>query len=442
MGELPASACQGVPVAAASQILAVRRDRACEAGRRIGDATLLFDFYYQRARDFVLLSDRPDAIDPIAAPDPSHNFQRALLDPNELLAFGETVTDSVHVDLIDVLTAEEAGLAGGDYCLPGADCGSGTTPATRVYDRDVLAGLLRTGRTTFDPAADCRPGDPSSRCLEFLTKERRRQRVVDARVELVMAPGYRLGCTDAATCPPGQPVDAGLGSKSFKIRLRHDELASFLWDDGRPRSLLFPVSYPRQACEIASAFSGAGADCSAAIDFSGQSEYSSALQYEHDGPFDLSQAFTRPGNPNAGLFGTSVRGNWTVDLSSTLVQLNGESGDACYRFHPANPVFRPLPSSCLPNGAQPAQVEAVCTRFVDSSGRFRPYGDPACCTANGRLHGNLSPAQRQSCSAGGFDGDAACVAPDPCLEVCGPQCQAFKSALRGLKFAIRWYAEQ
>ena len=431
--ELPASACAGIPSAAAGQTQALRRDRACEAGRRVADATLLFDFYYQRSRDFVLLADRG------TAPEPSHDFQRVLLDEADRLAFGGAIADAIHDDLIDVLEQEESGTALGDYCLPGVDCGAGATPDTRAYDRDVLAGLLRTGRTRFDPAADCLPGDPSSRCLPFLNKERPRERVVGARVELVMAPGYRLGCTSLTSCPAGQPADLPLDNNRFKIGLRHDELATFLWDDSQPKSLLFPLSYPRQACEIAKAYSGSPADCSAVIDFSGQSEYVSALDNHHDGPFDLEQAFTA-GNPNAGLFGTSVRGAWNVDLSATLVQLNGESGDACYRFHPSNPAFQPLPATCVAVGVDPAPVQALCTRFVTPGGVFRPYGDVGCCTAAGRLRGNLSAAQKQSCNTAGFTGDAACVAPDDCLSICGPRCQAFKQSLLGLKWAIRWYA--
>jgi hypothetical protein len=101
-----------------------------------------------------------------------------------------------------------------------------------------------------------------------------------------------------------------------------------------------------------------------------------------------------------------------------------------------------LPEACQPSptGA-PTNMEARCARFKTTSGQLYANGSPTCCTSDGRLRGDLSATQTQSCAVSGFDGDASCKAPDVCLEICGPRCKRFKEALRGFEFRIDWRAE-
>jgi hypothetical protein len=85
-------------------------------------------------------------------------------------------------------------------------------------------------------------------------------------------------------------------------------------------------------------------------------------------------------------------------------------------------------------------MEGQCRRFV-SSGRLFPSGPLDCCNPDGRRKGNLSASAAASCAARGFDTDNSCVAPDSCLEICGPRCKAFKRALIGVEYRIDWLTE-
>lgn len=489
LGLLTGAQCNGI--AAETQTTRARRDRLCESGRELADATLLFDFYYQRSKDFVLLDNtfRPA--------DESHNFQRKLLRDVDRTAFDAPSASPLIDDfLTQLLGTPPFGTVSGAFCSPGRDCGFGVTPEERTYQGTVMNSLIRTGRAKLDLAAECDLGQSWSYCNPSLfALEQPRQRVVSFDVELKMAPGYRLGCT-SASCPApvsgaaDQPNDPGL---RFRVRYKHGDVASFLWDDLSVRDFYFPEIYPRQACELAKALSGSSVDCRRASDFGGLADYSAPSANVLSDP----PALTTSAYSSSDLFGTSVRGEWELDLGETLAQLN--SLDACYNFaspaaslpqscwpeeclspcftdhgvrrsDPAAPAYcacydasnqrlpsadcanlpatlvwardqGTVPEACLPATNEPTRMEALCKRFVTSSGAFYPSGSPTCCTADGRLRGDLSAATITSCAASGFDSDASCVAPTECREICGPRCKAFKRSLIGFEYRIDWRAE-
>lgn len=133
------------------------------------------------------------------------------------------------------------------------------------------------------------------------------------------------------------------------------------------------------------------------------------------------------------------------------------------RNRPPRPVRRPLGPSHGPGPHQapktkPIRGHEACSSalhattsaldlrpaphrpYVSPQRNLLPGGDPACCTSSGHLKAGLSLAQAQTCSASGFTSDDACTVPEPCLEICGPRCKAFKAALRGFSYNIHWRA--
>lgn len=500
---LPDGSCAGLTaVSGPADTIRARRDGLCLAGRSMNDSVLLFDFYYQRSKDFVLLDQTP------RPGDQSHDFRRILLRASDAAAFSQPSADPLVDDFLGQITAtQNAGTVRGLLCLPGRDCGLGVMALDRDYQGEVMRELVASGRSSFDVMAECRPGAPNSHCNAGLVgSETPRQRVVGFDAELVMASGYRLGCSGASCASPtagpaDAPVDPGF---AYRLRYRHSDAASFLWDDLTLRSFLFPESYPRQACEAARSLSGQDVDCRRVLDFGGSTEYAAPSQHTLAAPRPRTAlAYATPD-----LYGTSVRGDWILDLTTTLADLNGIGGDACYGFDATHPlplscypescrsscfddlgVRRPaidpdapahcscygannallpaaslagraecsglsptlsvlreaseLPAACRPyvgTVAAPTQMEGQCRRFV-TAGRLFPSGPLDCCNPDGRMKGNLNASVAASCVARGFDSDSACLAPDACLEICGPRCKAFKRALIGVEYRIDWLTE-
>lgn len=482
--------------------VAARRDALCIAGSSISELALLFDFFYRRSSDFVTLQQcagcGPGA-------DRSHDFQRNLLRDADRVAFSSATTNPLLQEFLNRLTPSSSvdERLEETICLPGADCGGGVVPVARSYQQQVMSHLLKDGRATFDLAEECRPGEPWSYCSAalFAPIERPRQRVTFFDAALRMRPGYRLGCA-GASCTG---TDVPLNGMRFRIAYRHDDVATFRWDDGSLRDFLFPEDYPFRACELVRGLAGGPVDCRQIMDFNGTSDHGAPSTHKLREP----PPWTESGySGRETLFGTSVRGTWHLDIGDTLAQLNGGAGDACYDFHSGNPQRRPFPSACLPaeclspcfddagarlpssapgvpafcgcydagnvlSQAMSSQPECqgrpsaltfvrndsdlpsyceptpsgslpqedACRRFVTPSGGFFPNGDQLCCNADGRFRGNLSAATAATCRARGFVNDESCSAPDICREICGPRCKEFKRSLLGVQFRIYWRSD-
>lgn len=438
LGRTTGPDCAGVvALAGSSERVRALRDEACRASRRVGDAVLLFDYYYERARDFVLLTPR-------TTPDPSRNFGRNLLVLSARAAFAQSTAQSYQVDFLDTLADASVydGTVQGSVCWPGEACaGRGGT----AYQAAVMSALVSRGRADLEVDAECAPGTPDSRCNPGLSLERARQRVANFDVRLELDPRYRLGCPTVDGCastPASQPALVGA---RFVVDYRHEDRATFRWDDGSLRSLWFSSAYPRMACEIIQAYApGSTVDCRELSFFGGRTEYTAP---------NTPLPTRGRGDVDPSLYGTSVRGRWSLDLAPTLIQLAGPSGDACYTVDPTHAGRLALTPACLPascDSADPADasdacgpdstLEVLCRPYVSSRQDLMLTGDPACCTARGHRRDDLSPAADAACTIGGWTSDDACTVPEPCLEICGPRCQAFKQALRGVSYGIHWRA--
>lgn len=494
LGRVTGAACAGVVLATTSyERIGALRDEACRAAQGIGDSVLLFDYFYQRSRDFVLLQERGTATDP------SRDFRRNLLDPSQRTQFALGTRSSYQDDFLSALADVNVrdGSVRGDICWPGEACAG---RGGEAYQSAVLSSLVARGRTEFEVDAECRPGEPDSRCNAALSIEAPKQRVANFDVRLVMAPGYRLGCTTPTGCPAASPADAPvLTGAQYVVDYQHGEQAEFLWTDGSYRTFLFTQAYPRLACEIVRAYTpNSTVDCRDLLFFGGTSDYVSALS-------EPLASYSR-NDLDPALYGTSVRGQWSLDIGRTLAQLNGPAGDDCFLPDASNAARLNLVETCLPStcaspcftadgsrkaandpsapsycscyaaslalrpagqlanrpecsglpptltrvaydapalcggGTGQSSLETLCKPYVSSQRTLLPSGDPACCTSSGHLKTGLSASQGQACNAKGFTSDDACTVPEPCLEICGPRCKAFKAALRGFSYNIHWRA--
>jgi hypothetical protein len=89
-------------------------------------------------------------------------------------------------------------------------------------------------------------------------------------------------------------------------------------------------------------------------------------------------------------------------------------------------------------------LAAVCAPY-EWDGRVGAVGDPAerternrCCSPmTGASNPELSVEEAARCEARGWT-EATCPLPDVCDRICGPECKAFKRAIRGVNFNIAW----
>jgi hypothetical protein len=200
-----------------------------------------------------------------------------------------------------------------------------------------------------------------------------------------MQPDYRLGCNTVNGCPPGVPADRpAQADKQYIIDYSHDETAYFLWDDGSIQAFHFAQDYLRAVCELVNAMTPTGIDCRELASFRGSTQYAIPSQHALDGM----KALQASAYVNDTMFGTSVRGTWTLDIRRTLTQLNGRAGDACYEFGTANPSASALPEVCYPAGC--------LDPCFDNFGNRRASNDPdapaycSCYDANGLLADSTS----------------------------------------------------
>jgi hypothetical protein len=398
----------------------VQRDSICMAAKPLNDRLLLLDFLHTRARSFASLQQ------PVGAA--SNDFRRNLLSTKDWNAVQLASTNTALQDFI----AELVGTTSGQ--VPGSVHESGTG-----YEKNVLAQLRRSGRAHFAVEEGCEAGSAGAYCNAAQANELPRQRVINFDVELLMASGYRLGCPTSSNCPiptkgaPDLPMGNGL---QYEVKYGHGEVAEFLWDDGSIQQLRFSSDYTTSVCELINAMASGGHDCRGLARFTGASIYQRPSQKTLDGIRALDQASYQDDR----MFGTSVRGIWTIDVRNILTSLNGRASDQCYEFAPGNSAYQPLSADCTPDEQSSKALEQICAPYATSDGRLRSHGDPSCCTSHGVLRSNLTAAQRSACTASGFANDRACSTPDLCYQICGPKCRAFKQAIAGFDYVIHWRA--
>jgi hypothetical protein len=223
-------------------------------------------------------------------------------------------------------------------------------------------------------------------------------------------------------------------------------------------------------------------DCNGLTSFAGAGAHESVIANGMASSHDIDAA-SYTDDPD--IFGTSMRGLWTVDIRQTLATLGTDDGcfafDAgplpqrCYPSRYLSPCFdtygnrlqgnapqfcgcydaagnlfdttSPGCSPTLPsqltflNAANAPDYRGICSRYLDS-GQLQRHGDEACCTQTGLQTPDLSAAALQTCDARGLGNDTACRTPDVCYEICGPRCKAFKNAFAGFEYAIYWRARR
>lgn len=479
-GAVTGEACSAIlPVATASQLRDVRDD-VCRIAHDANDTVLLLDYLYHRARDFVDLADRAATGDPAAVA--SHNLRRNFLIPADRQTLARTNIDALAGDFLDVLRPMAEGVHRDGFCRPGATCTFASSADNVTNDR-VMADLLNDGRTRFEV------GTP--------VPERQRQRVTHFDLRVHAAPPYRLGCDGLTPCPTTNPPDLPF-SRRYDYAYAHDPAATFEVNDGALRVFYFSPAYPTIACEAVQARLAPAArrwDCRSLATFSGAGAHESVIANQLASSYDINR---QNYSDNPDIFGTSVRGPWSVDIRQTLVSLGVDDG--CYAFDSGPLPTRCYPSQCLSpcfdaagnrrsptsdapafcgcydtNGnladtttpgchvALPPQLSFVlsgdalpakcqtdtanmndyrrtCMPYLDS-GQLQPHGDEQCCTESGLLKPNLTQSERQSCRSRGLGSDATCRTPDICYEICGPRCKAFKEAFSGFEYRIYWRAQ-
>ena len=473
-GALTGPQCAGILPLPTSRQLRDVRDDVCRIARAANDTLLFFDYFYQRGRDFVDLADRAAAGDQAALA--SHDFRRNFLIPAERLALERNTIDSLQRDFIDVLRPMPEGVHRDGFCLPGATCTFGTS-ADPLLSQRIIADLLDDGRVQFEV------GTP--------VPERQRQRVTHFDLRLHAPSPYRLGCDSLTPCPAAKPADLPFRNR-YEYAFSHDPAATFKWSDGSLQPFFFSPAYPMAACEWIQARLAPAAqrDCRELTAFNGTGQHESVIANQLASSYDIDR---RNYTDDPDIFGTSIRGQWTVDIRQTLADLN--TGDGCYQFasntllpstcYPArclSPCFNDAGSrrtpqqgaplfcgcydaagnltdttsqgcsaslpprltfvqtaACPADSAGRSQYDRVCFSYL-SSGQLQRHGNDQCCTESGLLKPGLTDAQRRSCQARGLGSDMACKTPDLCYEICGPRCKAFKNAFVGLEYRIYWRA--
>ena len=361
IGTLTGSQCDGIAVQGATK--AELLQQVCLVTQPLSDRVLLFDFYYDRSKAFTTLDERESSS---ASAD---NFSRYLLDGDILGTFED---DLERGWLNTLLVAPNTGSLRMAICADGQTCANGL-PADSPYRDDVVSRLRNYGVTTFSIDDDCTIASelaaqtgtsaipaPADSCPPsvFTSGGGEPRRVTDVDVRLLMDPSYRLGCL-GSSCTAN-------GGYEFRAYLGHEAAGTFFTPSAnglQTRYVGFPEGNTRRACEIANQFDNEPTprDCGQVINFS---RYKTASQADDWAPQNF--------GIRSKTFGTSVRGQWRVDIGPTLNQLNGNTpnADQCYADKAVNGTLSTVPTRCLPESCLSACFDDVGVRLTANAPEY------------------------------------------------------------------------